>query len=235
MPRSILRRRGALALVVAATLAVAVGLTLFAGSTFTDANAARSTVRVAASDDAARIDLLPGGSEARYRAQEVLSGRGFNEAVGRTRDVSGSILLDVSGGVLTDRSRVSVDVRNLKSDNSMRDNYTRRVTLQTDRFPMANFLVSAAPGLPTPLPTSGEAAFELVGDLTVHGITRPATWQIVAAFSANEVSGTAITDIRFTDFGMEPPRAGPVLTIEDALRLEIKFRAAVYPAVALAE
>jgi polyisoprenoid-binding protein YceI len=161
----------------------------------------------------------------------VLSGRGVNEAVGRTSEVVGTILFDASGLVMADRSRIMVDLTKLQSDSPMRDNYVRRATLKTEQFPTANFVVTAAPGLPLPLPMSGTAAFELVGDLTVHGVTRPTTWQATATFAEGAVTGTATTTVLITDFGMEPPRAGPVLSIEDAVRLELDVRGTIAPSL----
>lgn len=178
-----------------------------------------------------RVDFVQGG-EARYRAMEVLSGRGVNEAVGRTNEMSGSLLFDVAGSVVSDQSRVTVDLRNLQSDSAMRDRYIQRSTLQTPQFPLAEFVLTAAPGLPLPLPVSGSAAFELVGDLTLHGVTRPATWQATATFGESDVTGTASTTVLLTDFGMEPPRAGPVLSIEDAVRLELDVKAVIAPSIA---
>jgi polyisoprenoid-binding protein YceI len=178
-----------------------------------------------------RVDLFPGG-EARYRSREVLAGRGANEAVGRTGDVSGSLLFDHAGAVLPDQSRVTVDLRNLLSDNAMRDRYIQRMTIQTEQFPTADFVLTAAPGLPLPLPTTGTAAFELVGDLTMHGVTRPTTWQATAVFGESELTGSASTTVLLTEFGMEPPRAGPVLSIEDAVRLELDVKGTIAPSIA---
>ena len=76
-----------------------------------------------------------------------------------------------------------------------------------------------------PLPTSGQATFQLLGDLTVHGVTKPVTWQVTAQFADTTVSGNATTSVNITDFGMTPPKAGPVLSIEDGLTLELAFTA----------
>jgi polyisoprenoid-binding protein YceI len=80
--------------------------------------------------------------------------------------------------------------------------------------------------LPTPLPTSGQVAFQLDGDLTVHGVTKPVSWQVTAQFDGSNVSGSATTNVNISDFGMTPPRAGPVLSIQDGLTLELAFNAA---------
>ncbi len=98
--------------------------------------------------------------------------------------------------------------------------------MQTSRFPMAVFVPSGVQGLPTPLPTTGQVTFQLLGDLTVHGVTKAATWQVTAQFADTTISGSATTGVKLTDFGMTPPRVGPVLSIEDALTLELAFTAA---------
>ena len=120
---------------------------------------------------------------------------------------------------------ITVDLSKLQSDESRRDNWIKNDTIQTSRFPMATFVPREAQGLPTPLPSSGQATFQLLGDLTVHGVTKPVTWQVTAQFADGAVTGNATTNVKITDFGMTPPKVGPVLGIEDALTLELAFSA----------
>jgi polyisoprenoid-binding protein YceI len=140
--------------------------------------------------------------------------------------VSGVLLLRRDGSVVADQSQITVDLTTLKSDESRRDNWVKSNTIQTSRFPMATFTPRETQGLASPLPTSGDAAFQLLGDLTVHGVTQPVTWQITATFGDTSVQGNATTNVKITDFGMTPPRVGPVLSIEDGLTLELDFTAA---------
>lgn len=173
-----------------------------------------------------RLDLAPNGSEARYRAQEQLASQPLpSEAVGSTRDVSGEITLAPGNIVVPEQSTIVVDLRTLRSDSSRRDNWIQRDTLETSKFPNAELVLRELKGLPTPLPASGEATFQLIGDLSVHGVTRPTTWQAKAMFGPREVAGTASTRLKMTDFGMTPPRVGPVLALEDELTIEIDFKA----------
>jgi polyisoprenoid-binding protein YceI len=192
--------------------------------------AAAATPGPAAASGPIRVTLAPDGNEARYRAQEQLTGRPLGEAVGRTAAVTGSISLSPQGAILPDQSKVMVDLRGLKSNEDRRDNWIQRNTLQTAQFPNAELVPREAPGLPTPLPTSGEATFKLVGDLTVHGVTRPTTWDVTTRFAESQVEGSASTRVKMTDFNMEPPRVGPVLSLEDELTLELDFRATTGPA-----
>ena len=59
----------------------------------------------------------------------------------------------------------------------------------------------------------------------MHGVTRPVQWDVQAQFTPEDVSGTATTRVKITDFGMQTPRTATVLSVEDELRLELEFRA----------
>ena len=180
------------------------------------------------SDASAATSLVldSSASKASYHAQEQLVGRNLpSEAVGTSPAVSGSILMADDGSILPDQSQITVDLRQLKSDESRRDNFIQGNTLQTGRYPTATFVPKEADGLDNPLPTSGSANFQLLGDLTVHGVTRPVTWQVSGQFDPAAVGGTATTQVNISDFGMTPPKAGPVLNIQDGITLELDFRA----------
>jgi polyisoprenoid-binding protein YceI len=168
----------------------------------------------------------PSATTASYHAHEQLVGNTLpSEAVGTSTGVSGSIVLTNTGAITADRSQISVDVSKLTSDQSRRDNFMKSNTLQVSQYPMATFVPREATGLPMPLPTSGQATFQLMGDLTVHGVTRPVTWRVAATFADATVSGAATTNVKISDFGMTPPKVGPVVSIEDALGLELAFSA----------
>ena len=78
-------------------------------------------------------------------------------------------------------------------------------------------------GLTLPLPSSGARTFQVVGDLTVHGVTKPTTWQVEAAFNGGRVSGTATTSFPFSEFGLTQPRVPVVLSVADTIKLEYTF------------
>ena len=173
-----------------------------------------------------RLVLDASASQASYHAKEQLVGKTLpSEAVGTSPGVTGTLALGADGSIAADQSTITVDLTKLKSDESRRDNFIKSDTLQTSQFPTATFVAHAVQGLPTPLPTSGQATFQLLGDLTVHGVTKPVTWQVTAQFADTTVSGSATTSVNITDFGMTPPKAGPVLSIEDGLGLELAFTA----------
>ena len=171
---------------------------------------------------------LEEGSAARYLVREQLARLNFPiDAVGETSDVSGAIVFGDDGRVRSDASMIEVNLATLKSDSDRRDGYVRNRSLQTDTYPLAEFVVQETPGLPWPLPTSGEAAFQMVGDMTVHGVTRPITWDVTAQFGEGTVSGQAKTNFTFSEFEVDIPRVRVVLSVDDHIRLELDFQASV--------
>jgi polyisoprenoid-binding protein YceI len=168
-----------------------------------------------------RYSIVPERSEARYRIREQLAGLRFpNDAVGTTRAIEGGIALDADARVVAGQSRFAIDLRTLTSDQSRRDNYVRRNTLETERYPTAVFVPVEVRGL-TALPRSGSASFELIGDFTVRALTRRTTWHATATFDGAEVDARARTALRFADLGLQIPRVASVLSVEDDIRLEL--------------
>ncbi len=174
---------------------------------------------------ATRWVIAATGNEARYRVREQLVGFDLpNDAVGKTSQMTGALILGADGKIIREGSSFTVDLASIKSDNDRRDGYVRRNTLRTDSFPTAVFVPTEFAGLPATLPTTGDATFQLTGDLTIHGVTKPATWQVKARRNASgSVSGTATTNFKFGDFNMTLPRAARVLSVDDSITLEYDF------------
>jgi polyisoprenoid-binding protein YceI len=171
-----------------------------------------------------RLVLAPSGNEARYRVREQLADVSFpSDAVGTTRSVSGAIVIGDDGKIVPAESKIVVDLTTLKSDRERRDMFIRRRTLETDRYPTATLVPTGARGWPAPLPRSGAFSFELVGDLTMHGVTRSTTWQVTVQATDSGFVGTASTRFKFGDFGLTQPRVMVVLSVEDDIRLEYAF------------
>jgi polyisoprenoid-binding protein YceI len=174
-----------------------------------------------------RFVFEPGGSQARYRAREQFVGAQLpNDAVGTTTEVSGQIVVDAAHQVVRDASRVTVDLRLLQSDQRQRDQFIQQNPLQTSQHPTAEFVPTEVRGLPGTLPTSGALTFQLAGDLTVHGVTRPAVWDVQAQMNGGAATGTATTRVTLADFGMTKPQVARIMSIDDTIVLELDFRVA---------
>ncbi|HYW32865.1 MAG TPA: YceI family protein [Gemmatimonas sp.] len=163
------------------------------------------------------------GNLARYRVRERLAGKELdNDAVGETPKVTGTIALDKSGAIAPG-SGFTAQLSLLKSDQTRRDRYVRTRLLVTDSFPSTTFKVTSVRGLASPLPTSGETRFQLLGDLTVKGVTRPSVWDVSATVIGNQLKGSAKTQFTFKDFDLPQPRVAIVLSLADTIGLEYDF------------
>lgn len=171
-----------------------------------------------------RYALAATGNLARFIVREQLAGATLpNQAIGTTSAITGGIVLDSKGAVDTANSVITVDLRTLESDRDRRDNYIKRRTLVVDSFPNAVLKVRELKGLPVELPASGTVTFTVLGDFTVHGVTKPSVWEATATVANGALTGKATTRVKFGDFGMERPRVMIVLSVEDDIKLEYDF------------
>ena len=167
--------------------------------------------------------VLGEGTVARYMVEEVLASQGFKVATGETSEVVGRIVFDADGAIVPDESSIVIQAGTLKTDNDRRDRYVREQTLQTANYPEIIFRPTSAEGLPSPLSeASGEVEFTLSGDLTIRDQTRPVTWNVTAAFG-DSITGLAVIDINFEQFGMDKPSVAVVVSVGDTIRLELDF------------
>ncbi len=173
-----------------------------------------------ASLGAASIYVIdPEQSEARYIAEEELAGVGANTAIGKTKTIQGAFLFDADGAPIA-CSTIYVDVRTFESDSSRRDNFLRGSTLQSDQFPLAEFVVTEIEDFT--MPAEGEeTTFTLAGNFTLHGVTKTMAWTVTASKQGDTLQGTANTQFDMADFDIQKPIVGSVLSIEDTIQLEI--------------
>ena len=181
------------------------------------------TVTLASALRAGDIRLeLQSSSKACYIAHEQLVGRKLpNQTVGSTRAVAGAIVLDGSNSVKADQSKLVLTLTSFESDDGQRDGAVSRMFRTA---PSAEFVVRQVSGLPSAFPNSGTVKFQLVGDMTIKGVTKPVTWDVDAQFDGGSVNGSATTAIKFSDFGMPTPKTALVLSVEDTLGLRIDFQ-----------
>jgi hypothetical protein len=168
--------------------------------------------------------VAPTGNEARYRVREVLVGLDFpNDAVGTTKGITGAFVVDTTGKVVEDSSKIVINVAQLKSDKDKRDTYIRENTMHTDKFPTVELLPSFIKGVTGNPPTSGTRPVEVLANLKVLGVPHPTTWHGSATFNGDDVTGTISTAFTFTDIGVVKPTRAILLTVEDTVKLEYDF------------
>src|SRR5688572_3508820 len=163
--------------------------------------------------------IVPAESCAKYVVEETLRGLVTN-AVGTTNAISGEIYLTPTGLASGQTSQFRVDLSTLKSDESMRDNFIRQNTLQTNRFQFAEFTVKSLTGFPADYAANTQVEMTLTGTLKIRNIEKDVEWKVLARQSGNTLTATADTDILFRDFGMTPPSV-PVATAKEGIHIQV--------------
>ena len=170
-----------------------------------------------------RYVVAPSGNEARYRVREQLMHHDLpNDAVGRTTGITGSIAVAPSGAVDTAASKITIDVTSLKSDQERRDGYVSHRTLETAQYPTVTFVPTSDKRCDASV-VGAEQSFDVAGNLTVHGVTKPTVWHVTAKGSADDVSGTGWTKFTFADVQLAQPSVPILLSVADTIRLEYDF------------
>jgi polyisoprenoid-binding protein YceI len=169
-----------------------------------------------------RID--PKQSRASYAVGETFffeNNRHFT-AVGTTSAVAGDILIDRANPGASQVGEIVIDISQLTSDDSRRDNAIRRQWLESARYPKVTFKTTAIEGLPATIADGTPYAFKLIGDLTIRTVTRGVTWDVTATLDGDVLRGKATVQIKMTDFGFQPPRLADI-GVEDEVVLTIDF------------
>ena len=214
-------------------IGVAVSAVLVAGIGVSalDAAPARTSALAAPAEPGAhsagsvRFVVAPENNEARYFVREQLAHINFpSDAVGVTDSVTGSFAIDDKGKVIPAESKFVVGLRGLKSDRSMRDGFLQRRTLETEKYPTVELVPTEIRGFSGKIPASGEVTFQLLGDLTVHGVTRPTVWNVKARQEGQDFVGNATTAFTFKDINLDQPKVPVVLSVADTIKLEYDFK-----------
>jgi polyisoprenoid-binding protein YceI len=159
------------------------------------------------------------GSFAGFRVDEELVQIGSGEAVGRTGEVAGTIVID---GSTLGSADIEVDMTDLQTDQSRRDNKVQDA-LETDQFPTASFSLTQPVDLGPGGAEGEEVSVQAVGDLTIHGVTQ----EVTVDLDTQLVDGTAVVvgsvPVTFSDYGVEVPSAPMVLSVADEGTVELQL------------
>jgi polyisoprenoid-binding protein YceI len=167
-------------------------------------------------------------SSASYEAHFQAEGQPLPGTVtGVTGDVTGDIQLATQPPLTIAALHVMVDLRTLNSGAAERDSHVRTDTFETDKYPFATFAASNAQVLPGAYSTGQQVTFPLAGDLTLHGVTRRASFTATGQLANNTLTGEASASIHLQDFAMKPPQTTAVvkITVSNDILLKITFTA----------
>jgi polyisoprenoid-binding protein YceI len=170
---------------------------------------------------AIRFDVVPERSRAVIRVREQIAGIAApGDAVLTTQAFSGALIL-LPDGSFGPGSMVAADLDTLKSDSDLRDEWIKVNTLQTRRYPRAEFAPARVLDVPIPLASEGEWIGRLEGTMRIHGVDRAMTWELRTTRSLGELRVRGSTAFLFGDYGMAVPANRLILSVVDDVRLEI--------------
>src|SRR5689334_12392862 len=179
-----------------ATVVSTTGVTPTPSATTTTTPTASPTVAPGSASALALHFVIDAGSSAKYVVREKLAALPVSsDAVGTTSDITGDLYLTPAGLATGQTSAFKVDLRTLKTDEALRDRFVRDQTLQTGRFPTADFVVTGITPFPTNYIDGSEVSINITGNMTIHGVTKPLTFT-----SKARRSGLALTGIADVDF-----------------------------------
>lgn len=197
----------------------------------TEAPTATETEEVAAVEEeettAARalFRITTEESEVRFNIDETLRGDDIT-VVGTTDQVAGDIIVDFSNPSSSTVGTIVINARTLETDNMFRNRALRSSILRSaqDEFEFSEFVPTELSGLPDSVAVGDTIEFEIVGDLTVAGVTQPVTFvTTVNIESEGRISGLATATVLYDDFNITIPDVSGVTNIADEVILEIDF------------
>jgi polyisoprenoid-binding protein YceI len=181
------------------------------------------TASAATGDDGLAGTWTLSQGEAGYRVREQLANLpAESDAVGRTTAVTGSISLEGSGdAVRLTGGTIEVDTTTITSDEGRRDDRMRTEGLETDAFPTATFTVTQPVDVPAAALDGTPSDVTLVGDLTLHGVTRTVAIPAQAQLVDGVISVAGATTFALSDFDIVAPNVGGfIVSIADEGTLE---------------
>ncbi len=169
-----------------------------------------------------RID--PKRSQATYKVDEVfLEDNRLESPVGTTRAVSGEIRVNPDKPEATRVGEIAVDISQLETDQPRRDNAIRRQWLESATYPIARFRNAKLSALPSRVEDGKPFTFKMTGDMTIREMTRKQTWDVTATLDGDTLRGKATTELKMTQYGVEPPNIAGFVRVEDDVTLTLEF------------
>jgi polyisoprenoid-binding protein YceI len=175
----------------------------------------------------AQTFTLSEGSEARFYIDEVLLGQD-KTVIGTTTQVTGDIQFDLASPQTTTVGVISINARELSTDDSRRNNQIKNRILESskDEFQFITFETTSITGLPESVAAGDTFNVQMTGNLTIRGVSNEETFDVaVTVVSETELQGLGMTTILHDDYELSIPRVPMVASVEDEVKLEIAFTA----------
>lgn len=148
----------------------------------------------------------------------TVSHLGFSYSTGSFVDFDGSFSFD-QNDFSTAKVNVTIDVNSIDmNDDTWNDHMTGPKWFNAEKFPTMEFVSKS-------VTKTGDKTMDVLGDLTIRGITKPATLAVTfnkagQQFGKEKIGFSATTTINRTDFDIT--RAVPGIGVEIPVRIEVE-------------
>ena len=171
-----------------------------------------STVNYESPNKAIDKYTISKGSVVEFRIGEILRDKPFT-AVGTTSEIAGEI--NVSNDAIS-MSTLAINAKTFKTDDSRRDGAITRLILKSEK-PENEFMYFK------PTSITGTSTKTISGDLTISGITKPATFTAIINITDSAITGTATTTLKRSDFNLVIPNIPFVASVDDTFTVTTKI------------
>lgn len=174
------------------------------------------------------LNVVAEESEAKYSLNELLSGVP-TLVVGTSRQLSGQIMVDTSvKPAIVTVGDIKLDATSFATDKPMRDKNVVSLILKSDK-PENKYIVfhtTSISGVPETLTADQSFPVEISGDLTISGVTKPATFKGQMTWKNDgSISGSASTDLTYANFGLVIPNFPFLANVDSVVKLEVNLNA----------
>lgn len=164
-------------------------------------------------------------SRVTFTMQETLQGN-RTTVIGGTDQIAGDVIIDFDNPAQSQIGTLRINARTLVTAEEMRNRAIRAEILRSreDEFEFIEFAPTQLNDLPARIVVGETYLIEIVGDLTIVGMTRSVKFDAdVTINEADVISGTASATVLYADWGITIPDAPGVADITDDVTLAIEF------------
>ncbi len=148
----------------------------------------------------------------RFTMNELLNNKPFL-VVGTTTQIAGDIA--VKDGKF-EIGTLTLNAKTLVTDNSRRNGAIVRLILKAES-PENEFITfkPSTTDFTGPVVLGAASTFNVPGDLTISGVTKPVVFKVTATATADSVTGTASVTIKRSDFNLVIPNLSFIANVDD--------------------
>ena len=146
-------------------------------------------------------------SKAEFKIGEILNGTPFM-AIGATNQVAGDIIVS-ENPVKIEIGVIKINAKSFKTDDSRRDGAIARFILKSED-PGNEFIEFKPTNINGTIPD-----FTVSGNLTISGVTKPATFSVSAKIEGEKMTGMAEAKIKRSDYNLVIPNIPFVASVDD--------------------